>query len=124
MVLADGAPTAGAAVWGCLRPITVVVPDRGLESAPTVCRVSLLGASGVAAVLADAVEGVEVGSVSAGVVAAAADETVEELVCGLPVATTTRGAPERVRPTSPADGDCSGPSCRAHSVDPDDGQDR
>jgi hypothetical protein len=64
--------------------------------------VSLLGASGVAAVLAGAVEGVEVGSVSAGVVAAAADETVEELVCRPPVATTTPGAPERVRPTSPA----------------------
>jgi hypothetical protein len=92
-------------VWGCLRPIAVVVPDREVESAPTVCGVSLLGASGVAAVLAGAVEGVEVGSVgsvSAGVVAAAADETVEELVCRPPVATTTPGAPERVRPTSPA----------------------
>jgi len=64
--------------------------------------VSLPGASSVAAVLAGAVEDVEVGSVSAGVVAAAADETVEELVCGPPVATTTLGAPERVRPTSPA----------------------
>jgi hypothetical protein len=102
VVLGNGEPTAGAAVWGCLRPITVVVPDRGLESAPTGCGVSLLGASGVAAVLAGAVEDVEVGSVSAGVVAAAADETVEELVCGPPVATTTPGAPERVRPTSPA----------------------
>jgi hypothetical protein len=97
VVLGNGEPTAGAAVWGCLRPITVVVPDRGLESAPTGCGVSLLGASGVAAVLAGAVEDVEVGSVSAGVVAAAADETVEELVCGPPVATTTPGAPERVQ---------------------------
>ena len=102
MVLGNREPTAGAAVWGCLRPIAVVVPDRGLESAPTVCSVSLLGASGVAAVLVGAVEDVEVGSVSAGVVAAAADETVEELVCGPPLATTTPGAPERVRPTSPA----------------------
>jgi hypothetical protein len=102
VVLGNGEPTAGAAVWGCLRPITVVVPDRGLESAQTVCGVSLPGASGVTAVLAGAVEDVKVGSVSAGVVAAAADETVEELVCGPPVATTTRGAPDRVRPTSPA----------------------
>jgi hypothetical protein len=101
VVLGNREPTAGAAVWGCLRPITVLVPDRGLESAPTVCGVSLLGASGVAAVLAGAVEDVEVGSVSAGVVAAAADETVEELVCGPPVATTTPDPPERVRPTSP-----------------------
>ena len=101
MVLGNGEPTAGAAVWGCLRPIAEVVPDRGLESAPTVCGVSLPGASGVAAVLAGAGEGVEVGSVSAGVVAAAADETVEELVCGPPVATTTPGAPERAPPDRP-----------------------
>ena len=66
------------------------------------CSVSLLGVSGVAAVLVGAVEDVEVGSVSAGVVAAAADETVKELVCGPPLATTTPGAPERIRPTSPA----------------------
>jgi hypothetical protein len=98
VVFVTGEPTAGAAVLGCLRPITAVVPDRGLESAPPVCGVSLLGASGVAAVLAGAVEDVEVGSVSADVVAADSDE----LVCGPPVATTTPAAPERVRPTSPA----------------------
>jgi hypothetical protein len=102
VVFANWEPTAGAAVLGCLRPITAVVPDRGLESAPTVCGVSLVGASGVAALLAGAVEDVEVGSVSADVVAADSDETVEELVCRPPVATTTPGAPERVRPTSPA----------------------
>jgi hypothetical protein len=85
LVLANGEPSAGADVRGCLRPIAVVVSDRGLDSVPTVSGVSLLGASGVAAVLAGAVEDVEVGSVSAGVVAAAADETVEELVCVPPV---------------------------------------
>jgi len=102
VVFDNGEPTAGAAVLSCLRPMTAVVPDRGLESAPTVCGVSLLGASGVATLLAGAVEDVEVGSVSADVVAADSDETVEELVCRPPVATTTPGAPERVRPTSPA----------------------
>lgn len=87
---------------GCLRPITAVVPDGALEAAPSVCGVSLLGTSGVAAVLAGTVEDVEVGSVSADVVAADFDETVDELVCGPPVATTTPGVPEGVRPASPA----------------------
>jgi hypothetical protein len=102
VVFVSGEPTSGAAVLGCLRPITAVVPDRGLESAPAVCGVSLLGASDVVAVLAGAVEDVEVGSVSADVVAADSDGTVEELVCGPPLATTRPGAPERVRLTSPA----------------------
>ena len=56
------------------------------------CGVPVLGGSGFAAMLANAVED--------------ADETVEELVCESPVATTTTDAFERVRPTSPA---CAAP---------------
>jgi hypothetical protein len=102
VVFVNGGPAAGAAVWGCLRPITTVVPDRGLESAPLVC----------------GVEDVEVGSMSADVVAADSGETVEELVCGPPVATTTPGAPERVRLASPTRAGVAGVEAAGDDVRP------
>jgi hypothetical protein len=86
VVFANGEPTRGAAVLGCLRPIAAVVPDRGP-----------LGVSGVAAALTGAVEEIDAGSVPAPFGAADADEPVNELPCWPPEATTSAGAPRRTR---------------------------